>query len=789
MSLDSYDMVLKVYLSNNPLDDYQRAIFTHTNNGEIDLATQWPVQISETSYKSKLVGKVKDIPILGTYVFCRANTANKFGRQQRIISANQNDTVLRCFEYKFPTVMVKAFGEVPKKGSIESILSNTQDGLQVGQSSPLKARQRPLVKNEVPKEPNFNGYIHNGDPNIPGHQTGFDSPEIHPGSINTENNSAVQSNSHMGSKDNTLHTPGCTIIWSEDIDFVFMTGIWRLYQEVIEGLISTDREYSQDNEKSKQFCLEEWDIISTNIFGRRSALHRYSSHHSTGKSSSVKDGTESTVKGHDIPRTDTEEKARRAIRDFDFKWERIDSYIRDQLLEYYRGYLIQVDNINPQVLKSMEHYKFAQKIRGGYTDLQGTWLPRPLARRLCLMFAYPIRYLLVPLFGATFPRECEKWYRFYEFNRRRMKSFVIPFDGNVIKNISQLRSRRVIDNKHNLVDSVHSNSDRHPRDSETFSKEKYETIPGASTTQGQLVSPLVYGDGSTVLVPVNHLPKDRSHFPPEKKIHKIGKLSHQEDKTLKNAELLNPNAKVQPVPLYSSVDGKYAKTQKERFNSFAHDPFVNSHRCNKSSSNHEHTVLRPNNLPNENTNINRITTPPVTVYSPLPVMAAPLNMGVQGRIGSAVVPGAQPHLYNQVVYPPVVYRVPPSVAHRGPVPTNKPTDLPYAPNIYTAATNYPPHITPQYMGTHPTQPLSTEQTNGQLFHIRNVPVQPIILPNPPSRNGMAVNNPPQQIYSSSSILQTLPATIIENNKDNDPDIDGTAVLPGSKCSDFSNHRR
>nr|POE53572.1 transcriptional repressor xbp1 [Quercus suber] len=43
---------------------------------------------------------------------------------------------------------------------------------------------------------------------------------------------------------------------------------------------------------------------------------------------------------------------------------------------------------------------------GGITERQGYWVPFDCARALCLKFCYPIRWLLVPVFGYKFIDEC-----------------------------------------------------------------------------------------------------------------------------------------------------------------------------------------------------------------------------------------------------------------------------------------------------------------------------------------------------------------------------------------------
>ncbi|GAA6061066.1 hypothetical protein JCM10212_000109 [Sporobolomyces blumeae] len=47
-----------------------------------------------------------------------------------------------------------------------------------------------------------------------------------------------------------------------------------------------------------------------------------------------------------------------------------------------------------------------RKIRGGILDIQGTWLPFEVSRKLAQRVAWPIRDDLIPLFGPSFPASC-----------------------------------------------------------------------------------------------------------------------------------------------------------------------------------------------------------------------------------------------------------------------------------------------------------------------------------------------------------------------------------------------
>lgn len=84
--------------------------------------------------------------------------------------------------------------------------------------------------------------------------------------------------------------------------------------------------------------------------------------------------------------------------------------------DYYTGYVHltgiwkALGNSKADIVKlldgSPELEPVFRRVRGGFLKIQGTWVPYDVARTLALRICYPIRYALIPLFGANFPGEC-----------------------------------------------------------------------------------------------------------------------------------------------------------------------------------------------------------------------------------------------------------------------------------------------------------------------------------------------------------------------------------------------
>lgn len=554
----------KVHLSTGPLDDYQRTVFSPGTSHNIPFSTQWPSTISKNSYKTNLLRNVINIPVLGSIVSKPVQPCDKRVGDQNRIQTPGTGNMLHCLEYVVPEIEVNVVSDgEPKKNTISSILCKVEEQTpniptddhsnDTQTSSDTQGKDKTIVytdEQEKIDQSSCKNIISLKNEGMMEPQTEKDDFEAHQDTTpETTSSGELGEGRARSDESSALFDTGCTVIWSEDIDFVYMTGIWKIYQKVMDRLISINRKTKERNEASKQSCMDEWNNICINIFGRRSVSYSRSRISSSQNLSS----TNCVVNEHKENDSATEREEMddivATIKPFDFKWEKVETPIREQLLAYYKKYLIQVKRVNPSLLESMETFEIAQKLRGGYTHIQGTWLPIQLARRLCLMFAYPIRYLLVPVFGSTFPEECEKWYAFYESNKRETKAFISSFDGTILEGFRGTESYGALNsngqNPHltdvvNVVEQLTSGNFRTQK-----KREGKQLTPSPSVVNQQKVS-WKHDGGQHTLAQLKQLSQDNIYFRPGKKASKVEKRSHQNNKILRYSPSADQDVGIQP---------------------------------------------------------------------------------------------------------------------------------------------------------------------------------------------------------------------------------------------------
>lgn len=168
--------------------------------------------------------------------------------------------------------------------------------------------------------------------------------------------------------------PNNCIIWNCETGYVFFTGIWRLYQDIMKCLCTTNRQYQQDESARTHCCKELQKVLSQVIYGKLDKPNKKES-----------------------PKKWNKWFQRESFSTYiDLHWHKLDPALSKTLGESY----------NPKI----PFEQTVKRIRGGYIKIQGTWLPYPISKELCSRFCYPLRYLLVPLFGPDFPEKCEYWY-------------------------------------------------------------------------------------------------------------------------------------------------------------------------------------------------------------------------------------------------------------------------------------------------------------------------------------------------------------------------------------------
>ncbi|CAL9730001.1 hypothetical protein MOUN0_I04236 [Monosporozyma unispora] len=202
-----------------------------------------------------------------------------------------------------------------------------------------------------------------------------------------------------------LINPNNCILWDKNSGFVFLTGIWRLYQDIMNGLGTMERVSTVDGShistspQLQDHCKKEMDYILNYAF--------YEPISWDGKQTRRRKS--SITNSNDIQAHNNEIKSPEDIHYVDLHWNSLSKDLKHLVLSDFQETLEkQYPGKTFDDLDMSTH--ILQRIRGGYIKIQGTWLPWQVARLICTRFCFPIRWLLVPMFGPTFPQECEDYY-------------------------------------------------------------------------------------------------------------------------------------------------------------------------------------------------------------------------------------------------------------------------------------------------------------------------------------------------------------------------------------------
>lgn len=188
-----------------------------------------------------------------------------------------------------------------------------------------------------------------------------------------------------------LINPNNCVLWTHDSGYVFLTGIWRLYQDVMRGLSSIPRVGEEENGGgSGRMCQEELEFITAQAFYDGHSVERKRRRHSSsGELGPTNARRSSSLTSYS-----------------DLHWNGLSGDLKGQLVNCYRNHLIR-NGVSYAEASKVSLSDVMHRIRGGYIKIQGTWLPLEMAKLICQWFCFPIRYLLVPIFGLDFPRLCE----------------------------------------------------------------------------------------------------------------------------------------------------------------------------------------------------------------------------------------------------------------------------------------------------------------------------------------------------------------------------------------------
>ena len=330
--------------------------------------------------------------------------------------------------------------------------------------------------------------FHDTDTNTTDTNTNTTTPTINPLKHNTSDDvnqnintltknqqfKLTKMNYNSVSNSNLINPNNC-ILWDKNTGYVFVTGIWRLYQDIMNGLSSIDRlstNFKNDHiymhsDDLKEKCRLELDYILNYAFyepiswdGKQTRRRKNSLGSGSGidtqqqKRDVQNDNSTNTAnKGEDV-----KNKIIEYTHYVDLHWNNLSKDLKHLILDDFQKMLDEkypgnhVNNLDMSL-------HIIQRIRGGYIKIQGTWLPWTVARLMCTRFCFPIRWLLVPLFGPRFPKECEDYY--FNIMLKNMKyieqqnSLNLSKKDNVNHKKSSTRTRR---NTYSGVSSVTKNT-------------------------------------------------------------------------------------------------------------------------------------------------------------------------------------------------------------------------------------------------------------------------------------------------------------------------------------------
>lgn len=381
---------------NNPADDYQRLYFNQLH----------PLNIEQVNYKSNIVNTFNHPPWL-----------DDIGSDTASSSRARGWNTLSCYEYQLPDVVSHSSSQ-NNNNSMDNTQFMLKGDIKMGKDTPLhdtvtnsntaqRDKEKLVITNPSDKG-NKSIYDLNtktGRISLANNQDveslslqGNSTTQPHDNSTLTKNQQfkITKLNYNSNVNENLINPNNC-ILWDKNSGFVFLTGIWRLYQDIMNGLATMERTSLSSNSDSdtdtytplQQQCKVELDYILNYAFYEPISWDSKQTRRS--RKSSITDlPTEQT---HYV----------------DLHWNNISKDLKHAILSDFQSTLkAEYPNHNFDHLDLSTH--ILQRIRGGYIKIQGTWLPWKVAKLICTRFCFPIRWLLVPLFGPSFPKDCEDYY-------------------------------------------------------------------------------------------------------------------------------------------------------------------------------------------------------------------------------------------------------------------------------------------------------------------------------------------------------------------------------------------
>ncbi|KOG98802.1 Xbp1p [Saccharomyces eubayanus] len=393
-----------VCLSDSPLDDYQRLYLVSVLDRNSPPASfSSGLSIKKANYKSSIAAQFTHPNFI-----VRPQNATEGGEDGR---PPQN--VLNCFEYQFPNLQTIQ-SPLHEQELFAQLSSSNAAAAATASHPPLHLHGKNVLMGKIILAASRANRTPVSASPIKQERKSLSaaSRENGPSSLTKNQQFKLTKMDHNLINDKLINPNNC-VIWSHDSGYVFMTGIWRLYQDVMKGLINLPRKDAAAASQQQFLCKAEFEKILSFCFYNHNSFPSDDSSNLLLSSTSASPPKRRKSTGSaflDPGSSSSATPSAQANNYIDFHWNNIKPELRDFICQSYKDFLI--DELGPDQLDlpNLNPANFTKRIRGGYIKIQGTWLPMEISRLLCLRFCFPIRYLLVPIFGPEFPRDCEAWY-------------------------------------------------------------------------------------------------------------------------------------------------------------------------------------------------------------------------------------------------------------------------------------------------------------------------------------------------------------------------------------------
>ncbi|CAI4922897.1 ANL_HP_G0196260.mRNA.1.CDS.1 [Saccharomyces cerevisiae] len=361
-----------VHLTDNPLDDYQRLYLVSVLDRDSPPASfSAGLNIRKVNYKSSIAAQ-----------FTRPNfiiSARDAGNGEEAAAQN----VLNCFEYQFPNLQTIQ-SLVHEQTLLSQLASSTTP------HSALHLHDKNILMGKIILPSRSNKTPVSASPTKQEKKALSTASRENATSSLTKNQQFKLTKMDHNLINDKLINPNNCVIWSHDSGYVFMTGIWRLYQDVMKGLINLPRSDSVSTSQQQFFCKAEFEKILSFCFYNHSSFTSEESSSvllssSTSSPPKRRKSTGSTFLDANASSSSTS--STQANNYIDFHWNNIKPELRDLICQSYKDFLINELGPDQIDLPNLNPANFTKRIRGGYIKIQGTWLPMEISRLLCLRFS------------------------------------------------------------------------------------------------------------------------------------------------------------------------------------------------------------------------------------------------------------------------------------------------------------------------------------------------------------------------------------------------------------------